>query len=76
MKVHPITDDHLQIIGIDPMQRHQLCMYQAEKNDTWRGFVVGRRGWDGLGIPHENPASTFHSALTNWFKLLMRACGK
>lgn len=66
MKVHPVTDAHMQMFKIDPPHGYELCVYQAEEDDPWHGFVAGRCGWDGSGPTPENPASTFHRALTNW----------
>jgi hypothetical protein len=65
MKIHILTRAQLQFAQIVPCDGYELCMYEAEASDKWRGFVVGRSGWAGQGLPGATK-STYTGAMLAW----------
>ncbi|MES2244916.1 MAG: hypothetical protein V4639_18765 [Pseudomonadota bacterium] len=68
MKIHTLSRAQLQMLAVERLHQHELCVYEAEDGDRWTGFIAGRPGWNGEGIVPSEPMSSFALALSTWVR--------
>ncbi|MDB5965216.1 MAG: hypothetical protein JWQ72_1716 [Polaromonas sp.] len=66
MKTNPISRAQLQFLEIPDADKLELCIYQAEADDSWKGFIAASCGWSGRPPLPGIPALSFAIALQRW----------
>jgi hypothetical protein len=66
MKIHQVSRAQLQFLKLSPTAGIDLCVYEAEQGDDWRGFVAAGAGWTGAGMLPDRPSLSFGLALYAW----------
>lgn len=70
MKVHTLSRAQLQFMAVAPLKDYELCIFEAEEGDKWKGFIAARAGWNGKGLLPCEPMISFAMALHVWVRQL------